>query len=114
MSVDEILAGGEAAARVTRPNVFGENVDESRTPLYGNLVERLRGKHAVHTTFFKVVRHPRRRNLQDGDVRQRVDAVFRQEVAQQVVMHREPIGYSKGEPFHVSNVFDSDVLFRQR
>jgi hypothetical protein len=79
--VDEILASGKAAAWVARPNVLGENINESNAFVHGDLVEWLRGKYAVHSAFFKIVGHPRRRDLLDANILERVDAILRQEVA---------------------------------
>ena len=104
----------EAATGVAGPEILGKDMNEASVRGDWNLVERLGGKDPVDPTLLQVIGHVGRRHFLDRDIRQGIQTVLGQIVAEQVVVHGEPIGHTKGEASHVVNVFDSQVLHSQR
>jgi len=76
-----------------------------------DLIERLRCEHTVDPPLFEVVGHSGWSNLFDRHVLERIEAVLGQEMAQQVVVHREAVGHAESETRHVSYVGEPEVLF---
>ena len=85
---DELLGGGERAARMPLPQLLRQDVDEADAVIDRALVERIGAEEAVDVVGAQVGDHFRRRHRAELHVGIRIEAVFGQVIAQQIIVHR--------------------------
>src|SRR5690606_36508908 len=105
---------GECATRVPVPDLFGQHVNETHPVVYRALVDRIRRQEAVQVSGTQVRHHVGRGHCADLNVTIRINAVFGQVVAQQVVVHGVVERNRQTEPFPVTRITLVLVLHGQR
>ena len=96
------------------PDVLGQDVDEADAVIDRALVHRIRPQEAVDVVGAQIGDHFRRRYRADLHVDIRVEAVLREIVAQQVVVHRIIEGHRKFKTLPVLGIAPVLVLDRER